>query len=112
MSEALVSSHRVIIEEDSGQYRAICNCRGSSLFFVHRWEADDWRLQHLTLVERVRTHLSHGREPSLKAQRDYFRTQASDTTIPKDDRLLWKQLADELDHRLNDAPSAAEEGLW
>lgn len=107
-----MSNHRVTIEEDTGQYRAICSCRGSSSFFAHRWEADDWRLSHLTLVERVRTHLNHGREPSLKAQRDYFRQQADNPLNPRDDKALWKQLADELDQRLNDAPPTPEAGLW
>lgn len=107
-----MSNHRVTIEEDHRSYRAICSCRGSSSFFDHRWEADDWRLTHLTLVERVRTHLNHGREPSLKAQRDYFRNQANDPLTPSSDRALWKQLADELDGRLNDAPPEEQTQLW
>lgn len=108
-------SHRVVIEtlqaKDGLTYQAVCVCRARSLSYPHRWEAENWELFHLDLVGRVRVHLQHGRTPSLASQRDYFRSKEHDLNTPAQDRPLWKQLADELDTRLNDAPAKLE-GLW
>jgi hypothetical protein len=105
-------SHRVTIEREPGGHRAVCVCRASSRSFPFRWEAEDWQLQHLDLVNRVHTHLSHGRSPSLASQRDYFRSKADDVNTPVGDRPVWKQLADELDKRLNDTQVDDAPGLW
>lgn len=107
-----MSNHRVIIEREPGGHRAICVCRALSRSFPFRWEAEDWELQHLDLVNRVKTHLSHGRTPSLTSQRDYFRSKEVDLNTPKGDKPIWKQLADELDKRLNDAGTGETGELW
>lgn len=107
-----MSNHKTTIIDERDKHRAICTCRAQSSSYDHRWEAQDWEFSHLNLVERVRTHLSHGKTPSLKSQRDYYREKEVDPNTPKDDRVWWKQWADELDHRLNDAVLDDSPGLW
>ena len=109
-------THRVTVETYQGKsgdtYQAVCACRQKSLIYPQKWEADDWKIYHLDLVGRVRIHLAHGRIPSLSSQRDYYRAMERDVNTPGPDRVLWRQLADELDRRLNDAQPVKEEGLW
>ena len=111
-----MASHVVVIHDlqakDGTTYQAVCTCRQRSMICQFQWEADDWKLYHLNLVGRVRIHLAHGKSPSLSSQRDYYRAMEKDLNTPAPDRVLWKQLADELDRRLNDTQPSKLEGLW
>lgn len=107
-----MSNHRVIIEREPGGHRAICACRARSHLTPLRWQAEDWELGHLDLVARVRTHLTHGRTVSLNSQRDYFRAKEADPNTPRGDRPLWKQLADEVDKRINETETDDQYKLW
>lgn len=110
-----MSTHTVVIDTLQGKegytYQAVCTCRQRSLTYPNRWEAENWREYHTDLVGRVRIHLAHGKNPSLSSQRDYFRSMEQGINTPASDRVLWKQLADELDRRLNEKPTRLE-GLW
>ena len=108
-----MSSHRVTIHHEPDGHRAICVCRARSAFYPNRWQAQDWELSHMDLVERVKTHLTHGRTVSLASQRDYFRFKETDPTTPRGDVPLWRQLADEVDKRLGNAIGDGEQAaLW
>lgn len=101
-----MANHRFDIHELSTHdgpvgYKAICLCRAASDTMRHRWEAEDWGRAHLVVVERVKAHLSRGAVSLLRA-RDYYRQMEADNSKPWAERELWKALADELEHRLND----------
>jgi hypothetical protein len=55
---------------------------------------------HLQEIERVRAHLGT-RTPSLRTQLTWFQTQAENVDNDYDDRVLWRQLADETERHLS-----------
>lgn len=95
-----MTNHKVQIDYGRGTYSARCSCRQQSKFYAQRWQAEDWRDQHLALVERIKSHLGH-HNPSLKSQRDYYHQMENDPEVTEHDRGLWRQLREELDRRLN-----------
>lgn len=108
-----MSNHTVTIAHGEGGYRAFCNCRATSVTYPHKWEAEDWKLTHKTLVQRVRTHLGYGHAPSLKNQRDWYMRQADNPQTPTRERAQWLMLAEELTRRLADDPGPGDtDGLW
>lgn len=86
---------------------ALCKCGWRADPQVTRQAVEDEVLRHEMFVQRVRTQL-RVKNPTLRSQRDHYRNMADDETIRESERRLWKQLADELDARLND--SGAEHG--
>lgn len=89
---------------------AVCSCRWRSKDMLTLQAAEDAAYAHGQIVERVRTHLST-KTPSLKSQRDYYATMAEAGDTPDGDRPIWRQLRDELDHRLNDSGGVDEDQL-
>lgn len=85
-----------------------CKCGGFSGKVEHEWAVDDWWRVHLSYVEKVKAYLGT-RTPTLTAQRDYYRLMSEDQSVPEKERDLWKQLAEELDHRVNDGPEKSEQ---
>ena len=90
-------------------HSAICRCGWRSVHSVNKPEVVEDIDDHHREVARLRSKIS-GREPSLATTRDYYREQAADTRrYTPEQRRLWQQLADELDHRLGHATPADEE---
>lgn len=82
---------------DNGRYMASCTCRWrGNHSAVSVQAAEDEVIAHLTQVERARASARRGM-PSLKDQRDHYRMKHEEDGDP-----LWKQLADEIDRRLNE----------
>jgi len=75
-----------------------------------RHEIEDEFRKHIAEVQRARAALGR-RNPSLKSERDWYRDQANNHTLPVREREMWKQLADELDHRLNDTEHTSTEQM-
>lgn len=102
-----------IIEVALNHYQATCNCRSGSKIVKHKWEAEDWIVKHVALVEQARAHLGP-KSVSLARQRDYYREQQDNEDLPLAERIVWRQLADELSHRLNDASATddTQAQLW
>lgn len=88
---------------------ASCKCGWESLKYLTAQLAEDDVLDHLTYIDKVRAHLS--RTPSLRQQRNYFRSQAENPLTKPGWVPIWAQLADELDHRLNDGAHEPYEQL-
>lgn len=89
-----------IVPAANGQWQAQCSCRKVSKVVKDYLGALDWEDKHHHEIERVHQH--QARTPSLKDQRDYYRERAEDYSQSDQDRALWTQLAEELDHRLGE----------
>lgn len=105
-----MSNHRLTIRHLDHQYRAVCECRATSTYGT-RQEAEDWGIKHLEQIQKVRAHL-RGRTPSLATQLAWFNEQADNPNNSARDRELWRQLADELEHRIRSDEPDEQEGLW
>lgn len=72
---------------------------------------EDEFLVHEAEALRLRASLSTT-PPSLRSQRDYYRQQ-EEACEDERQRAQWKQLADEIEHRLNDSadPMEGQEAL-
>jgi hypothetical protein len=96
-----MSNHETRVIHVGDRWGARCTCHWAPPTDEFRWQAEDQVLAHLDAVRRVRMH--NGTDnPSLKSQRDYYRSMERDPNTSRHDRVLWKQLADELSHRLGD----------
>jgi hypothetical protein len=93
-----MSSHSLTIVRSDDTYQQRCECGDNSGWVPHRWQAEDWGIEHLVLVDRVRAHLRR-HNPSLTDQRNWYRKQA-DLAASEQDRTWWTMLADGLDHRI------------
>jgi hypothetical protein len=104
-----MSNHKTKYKRYGDEFRAECSCRQNSKL-GSRQEAEDWILKHRHQVQQARSHLM-GRNPSLFNQYTYYRRQQDDLNNSEEDRVLWKQLADELQPRL---PSDRydDQALW
>jgi hypothetical protein len=104
-----MSNHKTKYKRYGDDYRAECSCRQNSKLGT-RTDAEDWIVRHHQQVQQARAHLM-GRNPSLYNQYTYFRRQEQDPANSEEDRVLWKQLADEIQVRL---PSTLvdEQPLW
>lgn len=90
-----------------------CSCRWRSNHTVLTAQAaEDDILIHLRQVEVARASARRG-APSLKDQRDYYVKKAAEDDDPRQ-VTLWRQLADELNRRLNDegAKDGTQIALW
>lgn len=82
---------------DTGRYMASCTCRWrGNHSAVSVQAAEDDAIVHLQQVDRARASARRG-APSLKDQRDHYRSRYEEDGDP-----LWKQLANEIDRRLNE----------
>lgn len=88
-----------IVQDGSGRWRCICNCKSASGYFRTRQEAEDWKLKHDALVLQAMTHL-RSRSPSVRDQYKFYISMAESTDNSPEDRRLWQQLADGLRPRL------------
>jgi hypothetical protein len=107
-----MAGHRITyLEAMDGKCQARCSCKAKSTF-GSRADADEWTYRHHELVEQVKAHLG-SKTPSLRSQRDWFRLQADDPENTRDDRDLWRQLADEVDrHMASKVPVIQSETLF
>ena len=106
-----MGQHTITYLESSTQPTTVtarCRCGQRSEKCKSRQEAEDWTLKHQADVEILKAHLGTS-SPTLRAQRDYYRKMA-DEGAPED-RALWRQLADELDRRLNDSAPQDDDPL-
>lgn len=95
-----MSSHSTqLVNTNDGQWYGRCSCKALSPWYRYKHEAEDWIYQHDREVQRARAHL-RGRNETLRATYDYYRQREQDPTVSEDDRLLWKMLADGLEHRV------------
>lgn len=58
-----------------------------------------WGITHVNQIEATKRRLEK-RGMSLDKARDYYWEKANDETESEQDRLLWRQLAQELDRRV------------
>jgi hypothetical protein len=99
-------------DEHPYQKWATCRCGFRTKVLTTRHGVEDEVLKHDADVQRMRLNLGT-RNPSLKSQRDYFRSMAENPNVAPRDRRLWGMLADELDARVeNPADSADQPSLF
>lgn len=104
-------THRVTIVGALGGVRqAVCRCGQRSAAGTAQ-EVEDWCLEHAIDVQRVRAHLRSA-APSLAATHGWFERQAADPENSAEDRAVWRQLADELRHRLGSETTEDQLTLW
>lgn len=98
----MASHTTTVVVMDNGRYMASCACRwrGNHSAVSHQ-AAEDEIAVHLAQVERARASARRG-VPSLQSQRDYYRMMAEGEDQFSQDGHLWRQLADEIDRRLNE----------
>lgn len=89
-----MTNHKIHYAGLEPNLQARCSC-GKRSGIDRRAEVDTWYYAHLQEVERIRTYLGT-RTPSLKTQHAWFCQQADNADNDLDDRLLWRQLADEI----------------
>lgn len=94
-----MAHHQTTVAGATGRWQGRCRCgeRGPVAEFLS--DAQGWGEHHMREVERARAH-RRTRAPSLKDQRDYYRSRADDPSQSAEDRTLWAQLADGLDRRI------------
>lgn len=89
-----MTNHKVHYAGLDPHLQARCSC-GKRSAIASRAETDGWYYAHLQEVERIRAYLGT-RNPSLKSQHAWFVIQAENTDNDPEDRVLWRQLADEI----------------
>ena len=94
-----VTNHKFRMVGTSEHCQAICRCKQKSPI-GNLGDVEGWKYAHLQDIERARARLGT-RDPSLKTQLAWFKTQADNADNEYDDRLLWRQLADETERHLN-----------
>lgn len=103
-------NHRVSIIGSLTHCQARCDCKQRSPVTT-RSEAEDWVFHHKRDVEVAKAALH--RHPTLRTQRDWFVKQAENTDNDYDDRVLWRQLADEIDRFVTKQETTADQlPLW
>lgn len=90
-----MSNHTVVYRQVDGTWWAKCSCREKSGVGDQGF-VEAWAYAHHKQIEKIRTHLG-SRNISLRTQREWFLTQADNAENPAEDRVLWRQLADELE---------------
>lgn len=95
-----MGEHKIKTIEERGMVYGTCTCRAQSPLFRHDWQVEDWGMLHRQAIERIRTHLEN-KNPRLEKSYEWYRHKADDPETPEGDRPIWKQLADEIGHRLN-----------
>jgi hypothetical protein len=107
-----MTNHRVHYAGLDPNLQARCSCKKKSPI-GSRSEVDDWFREHLYEIQRIRTHLGT-RNPALKTQCAWFQAQADDPENAPEDRVLWRQLADELDRFIaaRTAPALEQDALF
>lgn len=106
-----MTNHRVTIVGSTQQCQARCSCKKKSPV-GDRGLVEAWWYSHQQDVERIRAHLG-SRTPSLKTQYEWFVKQAENTDNEYDDRVLWRQLADEIErHIASQQPMRQTEALF
>ena len=104
-----MSNHSVRLVLIGDHWQARCSCKKRSLL-GDRGDAEAWEYAHHQEIERIRAQLG-SRTPSLKSQREWFLQQADNEDNSSEDRALWKQMADELEHFLRNRAAPPVEQL-
>jgi len=92
------------------QFIGECSCRLKTLRpMEYRKEVEDWHHGHMRVVEQARLALGT-KTPQLSSMLKWYRKQEQEG--PRADRPLWKQLADELEARVQDDPTEGMEPLF
>lgn len=99
-----------IVGQTTQLHTCRCACGWSPGKFATRQLVEDEVFKHQRDVERIKAHLV-SREPSLRASRDHYRQMEADPSVSASDRVLWGRLADEIEHRLNEAGQTGQETL-
>lgn len=94
-----VTNHKFTVIGNTDRCQARCACKQKSPI-GNRGDAESWMYAHLQEIERTRARLGT-RTPTLKTQHAWFVQQAENTDNEYDDRVLWRQLADETERHLN-----------
>lgn len=103
-------THRVTIKGALGGPRQACCRCGEHSPIGSAQEVEDWCLAHAVKVQKVRAHLRAA--PSLASVHAWYERQAADPDNPETERTLWRQLADELQHRLGTPTPEDQPALW
>lgn len=97
--------------DHSVHYAFRCKCGWHSNWYPSLPKADDEQTDHFRNVKRARSGLQP--TPTLKTAAKYYREMAERADQPAEHRRLWKQLADEVDKRLNqDNPHEGQDSLF
>lgn len=106
----MAANHRTTIVGSKTTCQARCSCRQRSLI-TDRSGAEDWVFHHQRDVEIAKAALH--RNPTLRTQRDWFVKQSENIDNEYDDRVLWRQLAEEIDRFVNKRESSVDQlPLW
>lgn len=89
-----MTNHNVSYAGSEPHLQARCSC-GKRSPVGDRGDCGHWQYKHLAEVQRIRSHLGT-RSPSLASQQAWFTSRAEDPDTPDEDRILWRQLADEV----------------
>ena len=103
-------AHRVrhlYIENDVKPFTARCRCGWSAVHSMKRQQVEDQIIAHHDNVERLRAALRG--QPSLSSTRDYYLMMSTNPEQDPDQQALWRRLADEITHRLNDTDTGSEQ---
>ncbi len=101
--------HRTTIEAGPEGRRVLCDCGRRSQWFRQQEELDRWERQHGVDVQRER---NRPRRSNLRDGLDWYLERAEDPAEPEEQRVLWRQLADEITDRLNSKGSSEDVPLW
>jgi len=88
-----MTNHRVHFAGLGDTLQARCSCKQKSPIGT-RSDVEAWKYEHEQMVQRVRAHLGT-RNPTLKTTAAWFEAQAANPDVDPEDRVLWKQLAEE-----------------
>lgn len=103
--------HYMTRGHDDHTFRCKCGETPPNPFKTFQMAQDAGRA-HLTYIDRVRV-LMAGRHGTLAGDYNHAKAMAENPNLPKSDRDLWKQMADELGHRLGfGLPEAKQEELF
>lgn len=100
-------THNTAIVRVGGSFRGGCTCKQRGPIVTERYEAEDWGISHLVEIERVRLRLRG--QPSLAVAMKQYYAAAEDEQYSEPERDLWRQMAEEIDHRLNGSGEPAEQ---
>lgn len=92
-------NHQTRIIGAGETWQAKCSCRKQSKVLTSRTDAKEWERTHLHEVERAKAHLVN-RNPSLETTHKWYLEKEQDPEVTEHDRVLWRQLRTELEHRL------------
>jgi len=100
-------NHHLSVVKVGNSFRGKCSCREAGPLREHRWEAEDWGTEHLKRIERTRLHLDS--PPTLARSAKLYREAAQRPDVTPANALLFVQMADEIEHRLEGSTAGSEQ---